>query len=83
MTVVIELKPETEATLLMRAAARGLALPQYVEQVLESQVQPERLPTALTPHERAAAWRSPTALPLRPPLSDEAIDRASMYDIRG
>jgi hypothetical protein len=82
MTVTIELKPEIEAGLAALAAARGLALPQYVQQVLESQVAPGV--SALSPSERAAAWRIPTAgLPIGPPLSDEAIGRARIYDGRG
>jgi hypothetical protein len=82
MTVTIELKPEIEAGLAALAAAHGLALPQYVQRVLENQVTPGR--ATMSPAERAAAWRASTAgLPLRPPLSDEAISRASIYDSRG
>jgi hypothetical protein len=82
MTVTIELKPEIEASLAALAAAHGLALPQFVQQVLESQVTPGV--SALSPSERAAAWRTSTAgLPIRPPLADEAVSRASIYDGRG
>lgn len=82
MTVTIELKPEIEAGLAELAAAQGLALPQYVQQVLESQVALGA--STLSPVERAAAWRSSTAgLPIRPPLTDEAIGRANIYDARG
>lgn len=83
MTFTIELKPETEASLLVQASAHGLELPKYVEQVLEGQAQGERLTPVLSAAERIAAWRSLTAIPVHPPLSDEAISRASMYETRG
>ena len=64
MTVTIELKPETEAGLAALAAAHGLALAQYVRQVLESQVTAGH--AAMSPAERAAAWRASTAgLPIK------------------
>ena len=82
MTVTIELKPEIEADLAALASARGLPLPQYVQEVLESQVAAAR--ATMSPAGRAAAWRaSPCGLPIRPPLSDEAISRASTYAARG
>ncbi len=80
MTVTIELKPETEARLAALAAARGLALPQYVQQVIEEQLPPNRKSETLSPAERAAAWRaSIEGLPVRPLLSDEAVSRAGIY----
>jgi len=33
--------------------------------------------------ERIAAWRTLPNLPSRPPLSDEAMSRESIYDARG
>jgi hypothetical protein len=81
MTVTIELSPELEAGLARLAAAHGLALPEYVQHVLEEQLPAE---AALSPAERAAAWRTLTqGLPIRPPLSDVAIGRESIYDARG
>ncbi|HZZ62483.1 MAG TPA: hypothetical protein VFE63_15170 [Roseiarcus sp.] len=81
MTVTIELKPEIEAGLAAVAAAHGLALPQYVQKVLEGQVTP--VGSGLSPAERAALWRASTAgLPISPLLTDEAISRASIYDVR-
>ena len=82
MTLTIELKPDVEAGLVALAAAQGLPLPQYVQQVLENQVVSGRAP--MSPAERAAAWRASTAgLPFGPPLSEEAISRAAIYDARG
>jgi hypothetical protein len=81
MTVTIELSPELEASLAALAAARGVGLPEYVQHLLEEQVS---VRADLSPAERAAAWRaSVKGLPLRPPLSDAAISRDSIYDVRG
>jgi len=82
MTVTIELSPEIEAGLSALAAAHGLALPQYVQQVLAEQV-PGHAATPLTNAEKMAMWRDVKDLPIRPPLSDEAISRETMYDVRG
>lgn len=81
MTVTIEIKPEMEARLSALAAALGLDVAQLVERLLENQ-----LPLAastMSVAERVAAWRALPDLPIRPPLSDEAVSRASVYDARG
>ena len=81
MTVTIELPPEIESSLVAQAEARGLPLAQYVEYLLREQVPIHA--AALTPAERAAAWReSVKGLPNTPPLSDEAISRESIYGDR-
>jgi hypothetical protein len=83
MVVTIELSSEVEAGLAALAAAHGLALPQYVQQLLEEQV-PARTSAALSPAQRAEAWRASThGLPIVPPLSDAAVSRDSIYDSRG
>ena len=82
MTVTIEVSPDIEAGLSAQAKAHDLALNQYVQHLLEEQafVRAE----ALTPTERAATWRaSVEGLPIRPPLSDTAISRESIYSVRG
>ena len=82
MTVTIELAPDIEAGLVALAQAQGLGLPQYVQRVLKDQISLQA--GGLSPAERAAAWLASTdGLPLTPPLSDEAISRESMYDLRG
>jgi hypothetical protein len=84
MTVTIELKPELEASLAALAADRGLGLPQFVAQALEKLVSNATSANALSPAERAAAWRaSVQGLPIRPVLSDEAVSRADLYAARG
>jgi hypothetical protein len=83
MTVTIDLSPETEAGLAALAIAHGLSLPQYLRQLLEEQAL-SRAAVTMSPAERAAAWRrSVEGLPILPPLSDEAISRANIYDARG
>jgi hypothetical protein len=83
MTVTINLPANIEADLVAQARTRGLELPQYVELLLREQV-PPAAGSALSPSERAAAWRESTrGLPHTPPLSDDAISRESMYGDRG
>ncbi len=82
MTITIELPARLEAELSALATAHGLALPQYVRHVLEEQIFAHVEP--LSPAERAATWRaSVKGLPISLPLSDAAISRDSIYDVRG
>jgi hypothetical protein len=83
MTITIELPPEIEANLAALAAEQGMALPEYLQHLLEEQV-PARKAASLSPAERATKWReSAKGMPHTPPLSDEAVSRASFYDARG
>jgi len=86
MTVTVELRPEIEASLAALAAEQGISLEQYVSRLLEGQVPGTSPPdsTPLSPAERATAWRDAAkGLPHMPPLSDDAISRESIYDVRG
>jgi hypothetical protein len=77
MTVTIELPPEIEASLMAKAEAQGLPLPEYVKNLLRKHS------VVLSPEERAAAWvESVKGLPHTPPLSDEAISRETLYSDR-
>lgn len=79
MNVNIELPSEIEVNLAAQARAQGLDLPRYIERLLQQQASP-RADVALSPAERAAAWReSARDLPHTPPLSDDAISRESIY----
>jgi hypothetical protein len=83
MTVTIQLPSDVEADLVAQARSRGIDLPQYVEQVLREQV-PRLAGSALSPEERAAAWRESTrGLPHTPPLSDDAISRENIHGDHG
>ena len=79
MTVTIKVPNDIEAELVAQAREHGLELPQYVEHILRGQVA-QRAGSALSPAERAAAWRESTSgLPHTPPLSDDAVSRESIY----
>jgi hypothetical protein len=83
MTIKIELSPQIEAGLAVLAAEQGLTLPDYLQRLLEEKV-PAREAATLSPGERARLWReSAKGLPHTPPLSDEAVSRESIYDVRG
>jgi hypothetical protein len=83
VTITIELPPEIEASLAALAAEQGMALSDYLQQLIEEQV-PARKAAALSPAERALIWReSAKGLPHTPALSDEAVSRESFYDTRG
>ena len=83
MSVVIELPPEIEAGLAAQAEAQGILLPEYLRHLLEERAAVDA-GSALSPAQRAAAWReSVRGLPDTPPLSDAAIGRESIYDARG
>jgi len=83
MTVRIELSAEVQESLAAQAQAQGLPLPQFVENLLREQAVRARQGAALSPAERVRIWMEGThGLPHTPPLSDEAISRASMYQDR-
>jgi len=83
MTITIELPPEIEASFAALAAEQGMALPDYLQHLLQEQA-PAGKAASLTPAERALIWReSALDLPHTPPLSDEAMSRESFYDTRG
>jgi hypothetical protein len=82
MTIKIELSPQTEAGLAALAAELGLTLPDYLQRLLEEKV-PAGEAATLSPGERARLWReSAKGLPHTPSLSDEAVSRESIYDVR-
>lgn len=83
MTVTAKIRPDIMAGLTAVAAEHGVTERQNVLSRIEEQV-PHSLKTAVSPTERAAAWReSVKGLPQTPLLSDEAISRESIYTDRG
>ena len=83
MTIMIELPPEIAASLAVLAAQHGMALPDYVRQLLAGQL-PSAKPAALSPEQRERLWRdSAKGMPQTLPLADEAVSRESFYDARG
>jgi len=83
MHVTLELSAKIEAGLAALAAARGLALPQYLQRLLEEQASFSDTRISPSVADRAAAWGAVGNLPIVPPLSDEAIGRDTLYDVRG
>ncbi|MGD0434067.1 MAG: hypothetical protein ABSA58_23540 [Acetobacteraceae bacterium] len=83
MAVLLDLSPDTEADFAAQAEAQGLSLPEYLRRLLGDGAFTGQ-GSVLSPSERAAAWReSVKGLPRVSPLSDEAISRESIYDVRG
>ncbi len=82
MSITVELSPEIETVLAALATAHGLDLPRYARRVLEEQGPGNGAPR-LSLAERGAVWRDVADLPIRPPLSDQAIGRLSIHDARG
>ena len=82
MTLTLELPPEVEAELSSLAKSLGLDLSHYVEHLLRERA--SMAAVTLSPAERAALWRAKAeGLPPSAALSDAAISRENLYDVRG
>jgi len=82
MSIEIDLKPEIEAELKVRAQKNGLSLSQYVQCILEQHVPVQPVESAMTPEERAKAfqdWAENFPSRRNTPLSDDAIIREAFY----
>jgi len=83
MTVTLELKPEVEEHIKAEASARGLSVQDYILNILERDTANGESNFAMTatPEEWEKAFLEwvHTPRPEHPPLSDEAIDRESIY----
>jgi hypothetical protein len=82
VSIQIELKPEIEAELRVRAEKDGLPLSQYVQRILEQCIPAKPVRSGMTSAERAKAFKEWVAsFPYRrsTPLSDDAISREGMY----
>lgn len=85
MTIQLDLKPETEARLIVQAAIRGVTVEQYLQLLIENDSQTEESKPIHQP-EKTEDWvnlleefYNNPALANVPPLSDEAISRESIY----
>jgi hypothetical protein len=93
MTVTIELSPDVEAGLLAQAQAEGLAVSEYVQNLVRGQIAARTSTNAtprpayeLSPEEwvrKFEAWTESHAGLNLPLLSDEDISRESIYADRG
>lgn len=83
MSITLNLNPEVERGLTARARARGMSLADYLQELAAQEVARFPEATGVTGEERARAFLAwAESFPDTPPLSDEAIDRASMYPDR-
>ncbi len=83
MTVTLNLNPEVEKGLIALAEARGLSLSEYLQEIVVREA--ARFPSlaAASGEEKARAFLEwAESFPDTPPLSDDAISRASMYPDR-
>jgi len=82
MSVTLNLNPDVEKGLAAQAQARGISLSDYLQEIAAREA--ARLPAkAGSGEERAKAFLEwADSFPDTPPLSDEAISRASMYPDR-
>ena len=82
MNVTLSLKPEVENGLIVRARARGVSLDDYLQALVEKDVGFASA-TRTSGEEKARAFvQWAKGHRDTPPLSDEAISRASMYPDR-
>ncbi|MCY7390117.1 MAG: hypothetical protein LH647_01045 [Leptolyngbyaceae cyanobacterium CAN_BIN12] len=86
MTITLKLKPETEQKLLAQAAAAGLAVETFLEQLVEARLsqqsasQPTHPPLSYEEWETLlSSFTESPAFAEKPLLSDAAIDRENIY----
>lgn len=83
MTVTLKLSPEVEQRLLAQAEARGLSLSEYLQEIATREAALISSIPSASGEEKAKAFREwVKSFPDTPPLSDDAISRASMYPDR-
>jgi hypothetical protein len=83
MPVLVNLSPDVERDLTALAAERGLSLADYLQEIALREASRASSRAASTANERAEAFLEwADSVPDTPPLSDEAISRASMYPDR-
>jgi hypothetical protein len=84
MTVVLELKPEIEARVIALAARQGVSVEKYIQNFLESLASLDEEPShhPLTPEQWVSEfeeWLDSHDYITAPPLTDDAINRESIY----
>lgn len=83
MSVTLNLNPDVEKGLLALAQERGISLSDYLVEIAAREAARRPAKSNSTGEEKAReflAWAE--SFPDTPPLSDEAISRASMYPDR-
>ena len=83
MSVTLNLNPDVEKSLAAQAQARGISLGDYLQEIAVREAARLHTKAGPTGEERAKAFLEwAESFPDTPPLSDEAISRASMYPDR-
>jgi hypothetical protein len=83
LTVTLNLNPEVEKSLFALAQARGLSLSEYLQEIAVREAAHFPALAATSGEDRARAFLEwAESFPDTPPLSDDAISRASMYPDR-
>ena len=82
MNVTLSLNPEVERGLIVRARERGVSLDDYLQELVEKDIG-VAVATGTSGEEKARAFvQWAKSHRDTPPLSDEAISRATMYPDR-
>lgn len=85
MEVTLHLKPEVEARLVRQAQAQGMTIEQLLEQMIERSAASNESETPANQSSTMEEWREAFYDwvnhhdATKPPLSDEAISRESIY----
>jgi hypothetical protein len=79
VTFTLELRPEIEAQIREHAQARGLAVEEYLQTVIEDVVQPRWVPRLSPDEMRAALDKLADVGRELPDLPDSALTRESFY----
>lgn len=82
MNVTLSLNPEIEKVLQVRAHERGLSIEDLLQEVVEREAVLAAVPASSGKEKARAFVEWADSFPDTPPLSDEAISRASMYPDR-
>lgn len=83
MSVTLHLNPQVERDLTALARERGLSLSDYLQELASREALRQAAKPDVTGEERVKAFLEwADSFPDTPPLSDEALSRASMYPDR-
>ncbi len=84
MHVTLNLNPETERVLQLRALERGVSITDLLQEAVEREASlTKAMSSTASGEDKARAFLEwADSFPETPPLSDEAISRASLYPDR-
>lgn len=82
MRIDLDLKPDIESYLVEHANSLAVSIEVYIQQVLESSIDPSALTPLQEKKQRFEQWLKSHEYITAPPLSDEALNRESIYSER-